>query len=288
MSLATDSRVLAGRYQLRGRIGVGGAAEVHRGWDVLLRRFVAVKVVAGEGDDRRFDNEVRTLAGLSHPGLLSVYDVGTDGGTSFVVLQLVEGTTLRDRLVAGAFTPTQVRALGHQVADTLAHVHDQRVVHRDVKPSNILLDGSDTAFLADFGLARSLGPTPVAKTRGVVVGTASYLAPEQVRGDDVGPPADVYALGLVLLECLTGYREYQGDRVEAAVARLHRPPSIPHDVPAGLARLLAAMTSLSADRRPTAAQVADRLRPAPAALPPDRLLCGVRPATPPPLRARPA
>ncbi len=276
MTLATEHRVLAGRYELTGKIGEGGAAEVHRGWDVLLRRFVAVKVArGGEVDERRFDNEVRTLAGLSHPGLLSVYDVGTCGGTSFVVMQLVEGTTLRDRLVDGTFSPAQVRALGHQVADTLAHVHEERVVHRDVKPSNILLDGSDTAYLADFGLARSPGPTRTTGTS-QVVGTASYLAPEQVRGEEVGPPADVYALGLVLLECLTGYREYQGDRVEAAVARLHRPPVIPQDVPAGLARLLAAMTSLTSRRRPTAAQVADRLRPAPTALPPDRLLCGVR------------
>ena len=277
MALATESRVLAGRYQLTGRLGAGGAAEVHRGWDVLLRRFVAVKVFAGgEVDERRFDDEVRTLAGLSHPGLLSVYDVGTCGGTSFVVMQLVEGTTLRDRLLAGTFTPAQVRALGHQVADTLDHVHGQRVVHRDVTPSNLLLDGSDTAYLADFGLARSLGSTRTTTTR--VVGTAAYLAPEQVRGDEVGPPADVYALGLVLLECLTGYREYQGDRVEAAVARLHRRPDVPLDVPAGLARLLTAMTSPSPHRRPTAAQVADRLRPAPAALPRDRLLCGVRAA----------
>ena len=276
MSLATESRVLAGRYELKGKLGAGGAADVHRGWDVVLRRFVAVKVVhGGEVDERRFDNEVRTLAGLSHPGLLSVYDVGTSGGTSFVVMQLVEGTTLRDRLLDGTFTPAQVRALGHQLADTLAHVHGERVVHRDVKPSNILLDGSDTAYLADFGLARSLGSTRITNTR-EVVGTAAYLAPEQVRGEEVGPPADVYALGLVLLECVTGYREYQGNRVEAAVARLRRPPWIPHDVPAGLARLLAAMTSLSAHRRPTAAQVADRLRPAPTSLPDDRLLCGVR------------
>ncbi|MEV1121074.1 serine/threonine-protein kinase [Actinosynnema sp. NPDC049800] len=281
MSLATENRVLEGRYRLAGRLGAGGAAEVHRGWDLLLRRFVAVKVFDGDDvDGRRFDNEVRTLAGLSHPGLLSVYDVGTCEGTSFVVMQLVEGMTLRDRLLDGTFTPAQVRALGHQLADTLAHVHEQQVVHRDVKPSNVLLDGSDTAYLADFGLARSLGSTRITKTS-EVVGTAAYLAPEQVRGDEVGPPADVYALGLLLLECLTGYREYQGDRVEAAIARLHRPPHVPHDVPAGLARLLAQMTSLSPRRRPTAAQVADKLRPAPAALPRDRLLCGVRtPARP--------
>ncbi|XVS67065.1 serine/threonine-protein kinase [Actinosynnema sp. CA-299493] len=276
MSLATEDRVLEGRYRLTDKLGTGGSAEVHRGWDVLLRRFVAVKVFHGdEVDGRRFDNEVRTLAGLSHPGVLSVYDVGTCDGASYVVMQLVEGTTLRDRLLAGTFTPVQARALGHQIADALAHVHEQRVVHRDVKPSNVLLDGSDTAYLADFGLARSLGSAPVAKTS-QVVGSAAYLAPEQVRGEEVGPPADVYALGLLLLECLTGYREYQGNRVDAAIARLHRPPRVPHDVPAGLGRLLTLMTSLSAHRRPTAAQVADELRPAPAALPRDRLLCGVR------------
>ncbi|MCE7000477.1 serine/threonine protein kinase [Saccharothrix sp. S26] len=276
MSLATASRVLAGRYELKGKLRAGGAAEVHRGWDVLLRRFVAVKVVDGdEVDERRFDDEVRTLAGLSHPGLLSVYDVGTCGGTAFVVMQLVEGTTLRDRLVDGTFTPAQARALGHQVADILAHVHEQRVVHRDLTPATILLEDSDTAYLADFGLARSLG-SPRTTRIGEPRGTAAYLAPEQVRGDEVGPPADVYALGLVLLECLTGYREYQGDRVEAAVARLHRPPGIPRHVPARLARLLAAMTALPPVRRPTAAQVADALRPAPTTLPRGRLLCGVR------------
>ncbi|QQQ78837.1 serine/threonine protein kinase [Saccharothrix sp. 6-C] len=276
MSLATEDRVLEGRYQLTGKLGVGGTAEVHRGWDLLLRRFVAVKVFHGdEVDGRRFDNEVRTLAGLSHPGLLSVYDVGSCDGTSYVVMQLVEGTTLRDRLFDGTFTPVQARALGHQVADTLAHVHEQRVVHRDVKPSNVLLDGSDTAYLADFGLAHPLGSTRVTKTR-EVVGTAAYLAPEQVRGEEVGPPADVYSLGLLLLECLTGYREYPGNRVDAAIARLHRPPRVPQEVPTGLGRLIALMTSPSPSRRPSAARVADELRPAPAALPRDRLLCGVR------------
>ncbi|MGW4115938.1 serine/threonine-protein kinase [Actinosynnema sp. NPDC004786] len=278
MSSATVNRVLAGRYRLAGKLGETGPVEIHRGWDVVLRRFVAVRLFDGgdPADDRRFDHEIRTLAALSHPGLLSVYDVGTCGDTAFVVMQLVEGTTLRDRLLDGTFTPAQVHALGHQLADTLAHVHDRRVVHRGVTPSTILLDGADTAYVTDFGPARSLDST--ADT--TPVGATAYLAPEQVRGDDVGPPADVYALGLVLLECLTGYREYPGDRVEAAVARLHRPPEIPHDVPAGLTRLLRSMTARSARRRPTAARCAAALRPAPAALPRDRLLCGVRTATP--------
>ncbi|ONI80344.1 hypothetical protein ALI22I_44160 [Saccharothrix sp. ALI-22-I] len=277
MSLSTEHRVLAGRYQLAGKLGTGGMAEVHRGWDVLLRRFVAVKLSQFRGDSvggSRFDNEIRTLARLSHPGVVSVYDAGTCGRTSFVVLQLVEGPSLRARLTDGVLSPAQVRVLGHRLADTLAHVHEHGVVHRDVKPSNILLDETDTAYLADFGLAHSLGSARLTNTR-QIVGTASYLAPEQVRGEEVGPAADVYALGLVLLECLTGYREYQGKRVEAAVARLHRPPEIPRDLPADLGRLLALMTSLSVRRRPTAARCAEMLRSGRiSGVLPDELLCG--------------
>ncbi|MFT7841031.1 serine/threonine-protein kinase [Saccharothrix sp. BKS2] len=269
VSLPTDDRVadraggrvLAGRYHLSGKLGSGGMAEVHRGWDVVLRRYVAVKVFQGEDlvAGSRFDNEVRTLACLSHPNLVSVYDAGECDGTSFVVLQLVDGPTLRDRLAGGPLTPEQARDLGAPLADALAHVHERDVVHRDVKPSNILLDEDGIPYLADFGLARSAGSTRLTNAR-QVVGTAAYLAPEQVRGEDVGPAADVYALGLVLLECLTGRREYQGSQVEAAVARLHRQPEIPRDLPADLVRLLKRMTSLSPHRRPTAAECARLLR----------------------------
>ncbi len=256
-----DGQVLAGRYRLTGKLGTGGMAEVYRGWDVVLRRYVAVKVFRGEDlvAGRRFDNEVRTLAGLSHPGLVSVYDAGECGGTSFVVLRLVDGPTLRERLAGGPLTPAQTRALGALLADALAHVHQHRVVHRDVKPSNILLDEDGIPCLADFGLARSAGSTRLTNAR-QVVGTAAYLAPEQVRGEDVGPPADIYALGLVLLECLTGRREYQGSQVEAAVARLHRPPDIPRHLPTDLTRLLRRMTALSPRQRPTAAECAVLLR----------------------------
>ncbi|MGM1060841.1 serine/threonine-protein kinase [Saccharothrix sp. Mg75] len=277
MSLTTQDRVLAGRYRLVGKLGSGGMAEVHRGWDLLLRRHVAVKLfdapddAAGAVASTRFDHEVRTMAALSHPGLVSVYDVGRCGRTSFVVLQLVEGPTLRDRLAGGPLPLPQVRRLGLRLADALAHVHEQGVVHRDVKPSNILLDASGAPHLADFGLARSAW-SPQLTNHGQVIGTAAYLAPEQVRGEAVGPAADVYALGLVLLECLTGRREYQGSRVEAAVARLRRPPAVPPALPPELHRLLTAMTSTSPERRPTAAQCAARLRrrPRPAPVPPPR------------------
>jgi len=256
------SEVLGGRYRLEGLLGTGGMGEVHRAWDTRLRRFVAVKLFHAGLDataNRRFDSEVRTLAALSHPGLVSVYDAGIDGSAPFVVLQLVNGRTLRDRINDGPLSPDEVRPLGAHLAEALAYVHANEIVHRDVKPSNILLDGEDTAYLADFGLARLTGATRLTGT-GEMMGTAAYLAPEQVRGREVDCPADVYALGLVLLECLTGRPEYQGSDVESAVARLHRPPNVPRDLPEDLARLLTRMTALTPRRRPTAAQCAQTLR----------------------------
>jgi serine/threonine protein kinase len=260
--LPVNDELLADRYELAEVIGSGGMAEVYRAWDTRLRRPVAVKLFAPGVDldnARRFDNEVRILAGLSHPGLVSVYDAGTSGRTPFVVLRLIEGRTLRQRMAEGPLPVEYVRSLGAAVADALAHVHDQGVTHRDVKPSNILLDDNDTPYLADFGLAHSIGSTRLTRT-GLIVGTAAYLAPEQVRGAEVDVAADVYALGLVLLECLTGRSEYTGSDVEAIVSRLHRSPAIPAHLPADLAELLARMTSQSPDERPTAHDCADVLR----------------------------
>jgi len=254
VSLSTSREPLAGRYRLDKLIGTGGMGDVHRAWDTRLSRFVAVKLFRSTLDataSRRFDSEVRTLAGLSHPALVSVYDAGTSESTPFLVLQLVEGRTLHDRIGDGPLTPDEVRDLGARLADALAYVHTHDVVHRDIKPSNILLDTADTAYLADFGLARLTGATRLTST-GELMGTAAYLAPEQVRGKNLGFPVDIYALGLVLLECLTGYREYEGTEVESAVARLHRPPDIPRTLPGDLVRLLTRMTALTPRRRPTA------------------------------------
>ncbi|GLZ32220.1 hypothetical protein Lesp02_44080 [Lentzea sp. NBRC 105346] len=260
--MSADDQLLADRYRLAEVLGTGGAGEVRRAWDTVLRRNVAIKLFQGGCDaagPRRFDNEIRTLAGLSHPGLVSVYDAGTDGPTPFVVLQLVDGVTLRDRIARGPMPVAEVCELGSSLAEALAHVHDHGVVHRDVKPSNILLDRDGAAHLADFGLARVAG-SPRLTRADQFVGTAAYLAPEQVRGTEITPAVDVYALGLVLLECVTGRREYEGSEIETAVARLHRPVHIPDDLPFALTRLLTLMTSLSARRRPSAHECAGALR----------------------------
>ncbi|MFI9812983.1 serine/threonine-protein kinase [Saccharothrix variisporea] len=259
---AFRGRLLADRYRLDGLVGAGGMAQVHRGWDVLLRRPVAIKLFPGVEDavtERRIENEIRTLAALSHPGLVAVYDAGTSSGTRFVVMRLVEGRTLRAEINRGPLALSEVRRLGAAIADALAHVHAHGVVHRDLKPSNILLDADREPLLADFGLALSSGAARVTLSQ-QVVGTAPYLAPEQVRGGTIGPAVDVYALGLVLLECLSGRTEYDGGGVEAAVARLHRPPHVPSHLPSELVRLFSLMTAMTPRRRPTAEECARVLR----------------------------
>ncbi|MEV6710917.1 serine/threonine-protein kinase [Lentzea sp. NPDC051208] len=265
----SNTSLLADRYRLGEVLGTGGVAQVRRARDVLLARDVAVKLFR-PGDDladaRRIDNEICALAGLSHPGLVTVYDADPGGETPYVVLELIEGRTLRDRIEDGPMAVEDVRRVGAALADALAHVHARGFVHRDVKPSNVLLDDDEVPRLSDFGLVSMVGGAGITKTDHVV-GTAAYLAPEQVRGQEVTAAADVYALGLVLLECLTGHREYEGSEVEAAVARLHRPPTMPDGLPFDLVRLLSRMTALSASRRPTAHECAEALR-SPVADPP--------------------
>jgi hypothetical protein len=251
---------LAGRYALGAELGRGSTATVHRARDAETGDDVAVKVfrtesVVPSGRDRR---EIDILTGLRHPGLVGFRDAGTADGHLFVVMDLVEGRSLAAALRAGPLRATTVAVLGARLAAALAHVHARGIVHRDVKPANILLDERGRPLLADFGIARLDGATRMTET-GVVVGTAAYMAPEQVRGTEVGPPADIYALGLVLLEALTGLREYPGSALEAAVARLHRPPKVPTGLPAGLADALEAMTATDPTRRPDAAELAGRL-----------------------------
>jgi len=252
--------VIAGRYRLDVLVGRGGTAEVWAATDTSLDRTVALKLVTVAHDESaaRAADEARTLAQLSHPNLVQVFDAGTDGtGRPWVVMEYVEGDTLGDAMRKGPLPVAQVAEIGTAVADALAYVHSTGLVHRDVKPGNILL--GRVPKLTDFGIARLVDAAKVTST-GLMVGTAAYLAPEQVAGKPVGPEADVYALGLVLLEVLTGKREYDGPPVEAAMARLHRAPELPASLPVGWVPLLTAMTALEPSERPAAAQVATALR----------------------------
>lgn len=269
-SPAAGGRLLADRYLLGETLGRGGMADVYRATDRLLDREVAVKVLrqstADESARARFIDEARTLAGLTHDGLVTLLDAGfgTDDGDTmvdqpFLVMELVEGPSLAERLTRGPVAADVVRSIGAQVADTLAHVHARGVIHRDVTPGNLLL-GEHRVQLADFGIARLLGDTAGHTRTGETIGTAAYLAPEQVTGQPVSGATDVYSLGLVMLEALTGRREYPGPATEAALARLHRPPEIPEHLGASWRLLLADTTALEPTRRPSASVVADRLR----------------------------
>jgi tRNA A-37 threonylcarbamoyl transferase component Bud32/uncharacterized membrane protein YgcG len=286
---------LPARFQARELLGQGAMADVYAAHDRTLDRPVAVKVFRFEPDAvtrRRFQDEARALARLSHPGLVSVYDVDTQDARPYLVMRLVHGQSLRDRLLGGPLPADDVSRIGAALAGALAHVHANGVVHRDVKPSNILLDENGSPLLGDFGIALLTGSARLTRTN-EIIGTPAYLAPEQVLGDEVGPPADVYALGLVLLECLTGEIEYYGgSEVEIALARLNRPPNIPADLPFDLAGIIAAMTARNPSERPTAAAVARHLGGLPDHLPEpfgvatSRLATGAIPVVPAAARRR--
>ena len=262
MQHAHDARrfhgaVLAGgRYRLETHLGGDGVADVYRTFDAQLGRSVAIKMFQpnpGGTDEYRFHEEARLLAGLHHPGLVTVYDFGVEAYRPFLVMELVGGKPLGELLLGGPLGLGKVAALGGRLAEVLAYVHQRGVVHRDIKPAGILLDHNGHARLADFGISELLSRP------GGVPGTAAYAAPEQVQGWNAGPATDIYALGLVLLQCVTGRIEYPGEGHEAAVARLSRPPYIPAELPARLRRVLTAMTAFDPADRPTAAQCAAML-----------------------------
>jgi serine/threonine protein kinase len=255
-------RLLDDRYRLESLVGRGGMGSVYRALDVRLDRSVAVKVLRDPDgtDEERFAAEVRTLARFAHPNLVRLLDAGELDIRPYLVMELIEGETLAHRISRGALSDHETARIGAGVAGALAYVHEQGIVHRDVKPANVLLGEKGDAHLADFGIARLVDTTGITAI-GFTLGTPAYLAPEQVQGAAVGPPADVYALGLVLLECLSGRRAFEGTASEITAARLQHDPELPVGIDALWRDVLGSMTQRRPADRLSAEQVASRLAP---------------------------
>jgi serine/threonine protein kinase len=258
---------IGGRYRLGPALGSGGMGTVYLARDERLDRDVAVKLLRMADDERefaRFRREARSLAGLHHPNLVAAYDTGADavqgGSVVWLVMEFVAGPDLSALLDRRDRLPSEdVRIVLRDVAAGLAALHAAGVLHRDLKPANVLLtaepgSGPWTAKLADLGIAQ-LEQSESLTTTGRVLGTAAYLSPEQVAGDDLGPASDVYSLGLLALEALTGERAFPGSAAESAAARLVRPPAVPAWIDGGWRMLLESMTALDPRQRPTAGQV---------------------------------
>jgi eukaryotic-like serine/threonine-protein kinase len=253
-----EPRVIGQRYQLQDQIGRGGMATVFRAHDVQLDREVAVKIMRPDlGDDAqfvvRFEAEARRAASVTHPNVVSVYDVGTDG-SPYMVMELVRGGDVATALASdGRLDPRRAAELAADTAGALQAAHDAGLVHRDVKPGNILLAADGRARVADFGIARATGEDGLTRT-GATLGSVEYFSPEQARGEPVTPASDVYALGVVLYEMLTGRRPFVGDSPYAvATARLGQPAPDPRgvvpDLPAELAEITMRAMALEPSER---------------------------------------
>lgn len=247
------------RYQLTERVGGGGMGEVWRATDTVLGRTVAVKVLMPALSEdtafqRRFQNEARAMATLSHPGVVDVYDYGRCevGGrrVTFLVMEFVEGESLDKRLRRAALTPEATMRLIAEVADALAAAHAQGIVHRDVKPANLIVRANGSVALTDFGIAHSASAGQLTAT-GSMLCSAGYCAPEMATSSEVTPAVDVYALGVVAYECLTGRLPFQGETpVQIIYKHLHAPvPPLPPEVPRGPREVVAKALEKAPDRR---------------------------------------
>lgn len=260
--MAIDVGSHLGAYEILALLGEGGMGRVYRARDTRLKRDVAIKALPLEvacDDDRvaRFRREAEALAALNHPHIAGIYDLLDADGSQFLVLELVEGETIADRIGHGPIPIGEAVAIARQIAEALEAAHGRGIVHRDLKPANIQLTANGQVKVLDFGLAKVFGPsdgpgfnvahsptftTPAMTIRGVILGTAAYMSPEQARGQQVDAQADVWALGCVLYEMLTGRPPFTGPTVtDVLAAVVRRDPdwsALPPATPAGLRAVL--------------------------------------------------
>ena len=258
------SQLLNGRYELRDVVGAGGMGAVYRATDTRLGRTVAVKALRGGAlaDDvarARMRSEARLASTVHHPGVAQIYDYddcsSTHGGMAFIVMEFVDGQSLAELLrEQGRLSVAQVMPVVQQVADALAAAHAAGVVHRDLKPANIMITAAGRAVLVDFGIASSAGSEPLTET-GALIGTADYLSPEQASGRPATPQSDIYSLGVVAFQCLTGTSPFRRDHhVATALAHLQDDlPDLDASLPAGVRELVSHMTEKNPSDRPASA-----------------------------------
>ncbi|MDP9486903.1 MAG: protein kinase, partial [Actinomycetota bacterium] len=274
-----SERIISHRYATSRLLGSGGMGEVYLARDKILGREVAIKVLRKRyaGDEEfvaRFRREARSAAALPHPNVVSVHDLGRSGdGAYYIAMEYVPGGTLKQRLLErGAFRPDAAAAVALQIADALDAAHARGIVHRDVKPQNVLLTVGGDAKLADFGIAGGASPAVGSRTP-PVVGTPSYMSPEQVSGEPVGPASDLYSLGVVLYEMLTGEAPFGAENPAASAEQRNEPPRSPRRldprIPQGMDSLVVKLLARRpADRYADAAELARDLRRLRDGLPP--------------------
>ena len=212
-----SNKVLAGRYELFERIGEGGMSVVYKARDKLLNRFVAIKILKPEfiNDHKFIDSfrrESQAAASMSHPNIVNIYDVGREGNIHYIVMELIEGRTLSDYIKEqGAMSYPKVIALSKQIAAALAFAHKNHIIHRDVKPHNVMIAPNGTAKITDFGIAKAVNAATIVDNTDGIIGSVHYFSPEQARGGYVDEKSDIYSLGIVMYEMLTGRVPFDGD-----------------------------------------------------------------------------
>jgi eukaryotic-like serine/threonine-protein kinase len=255
--------VIAGRYRLDELLGRGGMSEVWAAEDLELGRRVAIKLLAPDADQARFEREARAVASLAHPNVTQLYDYGEEHGRPYMVLEYLPGGTLEDRLDGKPLPDDETSAIAAGVAAGLAHAHARGVVHRDLKPANVLFDEEGRPKLADFGIARMAVGEGTLTEAGTVLGTAAYISPEQASGEPASPASDVYSFGVILYRLLTGRLPFESkDPMQLVLMHRDVPPppitSFREDVPVGLEATAAA--ALAKDPRDRPADGAALLR----------------------------